>query len=81
MRIQFKYTSRSRPKEFLRGLNSIIDNVASDDYEVLVSLDLDDPKLDNYGNCDAFIGSSTGKIDAGTASSSEMLVGESPSRR
>jgi hypothetical protein len=64
MRILFKYTSRSRPKEFLRGLNSIIDNVASDDYDVLVSLDLDDPKLDHYGNCDAVVGSSTGKIDA-----------------
>lgn len=64
MRILFKYTSRSRPKEFLRGLYSIIDNVASDDYDVLISLDLDDPKLDQYGNCSAVIGTSTGKIDA-----------------
>lgn len=64
MRILFKYTSRSRPKEFLRGLYSIIDNVVSDDYDVLVSLDLDDPKLDQYGNCSAVIGTSTGKIDA-----------------
>ena len=64
MRILFKYTSRSRPKEFLRGLYSIIDNVASDNYDVLVSLDLDDPKLDQYGNCSAVIGTSTGKIDA-----------------
>ena len=64
MRILFKYTSRSRPKEFLRGLNSIIDNCESDNYDELASLDLNDPTLDQYPNCYAQVGSSTGKIDA-----------------
>jgi hypothetical protein len=48
MKILFKYTSRSRPKEFNRGLNSIADNITGGIPDVLISLDLNDPKLDEY---------------------------------
>lgn len=48
MKILFKYASRSRPENFERGLKSIIDNVGSSDYNVLISLDEDDPFINNY---------------------------------
>lgn len=73
MRILFKYTSRSRPKEFLRGLNSIIDNVAIDDYHIIISIDNDDPKLSEYQQLNPninpyltsqFLGTSENKINA-----------------
>lgn len=47
--ILFKYTSRSRPELFERGLVSIIDNLNQPDKAViLVSIDDDDPKLEQY---------------------------------
>lgn len=48
-RILIKYTSRSRPENFERGLKSIIDNVNEpNELRVLVSLDLDDDRLKEY---------------------------------
>jgi hypothetical protein len=47
-RILFKYTSRSRPDLFYRGLKSIIDNCESQNFVILCSLDLDDPTLPKY---------------------------------
>lgn len=47
-RILFKYTSRSRPDLFYRGLKSILDNCESQNFVVLCSLDLDDPTLPKY---------------------------------
>lgn len=47
--ILFKYTSRSRPENFERGLKSIIDNLSQPDKAViLVSLDKDDARLPEY---------------------------------
>ena len=72
MKILFKLTSRSRPENCLRALNSILDNVANPDYLVLISLDSDDPKLPEYErllsqvDITTFIqvGTSRNKIDA-----------------
>jgi hypothetical protein len=47
-RILFKYTSRSRPDLFYRGLCSIFDNCDSSNFIILCSLDLDDPTLSQY---------------------------------
>lgn len=47
MKILFKYASRSRPKQFIRGLESIINNVLSDSYHILVTADLDDDSMDS----------------------------------
>lgn len=47
-RILFKYTSRSRPQLFHRGLLSIINNCQSQNYSILCSLDEDDPTLPEY---------------------------------
>ena len=46
-KIVFKYTSRSRPNNFFRGLNSIIDNCNLDNYEVLCTFDEDDTTMNN----------------------------------
>jgi hypothetical protein len=68
MRILFKYSTRSRRSNFLRGYDSIINNVTSDDYHVLISVDKDDqsmyplPVLD--GNHTFVVGNSKNKIDA-----------------
>lgn len=48
MRILYKYTSRSRPENFERGLRSIIENSESDNYAVLCSFDFDDNRADEY---------------------------------
>jgi len=69
MRILFKYTSRSRRSNFLRGYDSILDKIANRvDYHVLISVDGDDqsmsplPVLD--GNHTFVVGNSKNKIDA-----------------
>lgn len=75
MRILYKYASRSRSDKFRRGLESIAQNSESDNYMALVTLDSDDPKLDQYisevclcsmNNLQVFatIGTSKNKIDA-----------------
>lgn len=69
MRLLFKYTTRSRRTNFLRGIDSIIKNLNNKvDYHILISVDYDDktmfplPQL----NCNHtyMLGDSTGKIDA-----------------
>lgn len=77
MRILFKFPSRSRPQRFIESLDSIISNVESDDYALLISLDEDDPTLTEYDrrlrqymeshrmpNCTIAYGTSTSKIHA-----------------
>lgn len=46
--ILFKYTSRSRPDQFYRGLVSIINKSSSKNYLILCSLDSNDPTLNQY---------------------------------
>jgi len=69
MRILFKYTTRSRRSNFLRGYDSILNNIANrEDYHILISVDGDDqsmsplPVLD--GNHTFVVGRSKNKIDA-----------------
>ena len=69
MRILFKYTSRSRRSNFLRGYDSILNKIANrEDYHILISVDKDDqsmfplPVLD--GNHTFVVGNSKNKIDA-----------------
>lgn len=71
MKILFKYTTRSRPEHFERGLESILDNVVSDDFLILVSTDMDDTTMDKmiekWGEHEKVvfsIGVSKNKIDA-----------------
>jgi len=47
MKILYNYTTRSRPELFKRGLASIIDNSESTDYRIQVSIDEDDPTMNN----------------------------------
>jgi len=65
----FKYTTRSRRSNFLRGYDSILNNIANrEDYHVLIAVDKDDqsmlplPVLD--GNHTFVVGNSKNKIDA-----------------
>lgn len=69
MKILFKYTTRSRRSNFLRGIDSIVKNLANkEDYHILISVDKDDttmfplPEL----NCNHtyVVGESKNKIDA-----------------
>ena len=67
MRILFKFTTRSRPMLFARGMRSIIDNCVSDNYHILVSIDEDDKTMDrnfDYPNTTIVRGTSKNKIDA-----------------
>ena len=72
-RILYKYTSRSRPANFFRGLDSIKNRSVSDNYQVLCSFDLDDLTMNNeevierlkgYKNVSYIFGHSKNKIDA-----------------
>lgn len=72
-RILFKYTSRSRPDLFLRGLSSIFSNCESPNFMVLCSLDLDDETLPEYksaikefplSHIKVVYGNSKNKVDA-----------------
>jgi len=68
MKILFKYTTRSRRSNFLRGYDSIINNVTSDDYHVLISVDSNDATMFPLpvlkGNHTFVVGESKNKIDA-----------------
>lgn len=73
MKILFKYASRSRPERFFHGLNSIINNISSDNYIILATLDTDDTNMNNnvvksklgrIKNIKVDWGTSKGKIDA-----------------
>jgi hypothetical protein len=72
-RILFKYTSRSRPDLFHRGLSSIFNNCESQNFMVLCSLDTDDETLPEYtaaikqfpsSHIKAVYGTSKNKVDA-----------------
>ena len=68
-RILFKYTTRSRRSNFLRGIDSIVENLANkEDYHILISVDYDDKSMFPLPvlNCNHtyVLGESTGKINA-----------------
>jgi len=73
-KILFKYTSKLRPDNFFRGLDSIVNNIVNkDDYFILCSFDIDDHeykkdefmrRLGLYKNMACFFGISESKIDA-----------------
>lgn len=48
MKILFKFTTKSRPQLFKRGMESIINNVISQNYHILITADLDDPTMLNH---------------------------------
>lgn len=69
MKILFKYATRSRRTNFLRGIDSIVNNLSNkEDYHILISVDVDDktmfplPQL----NCNHtyMVGESENKIHA-----------------
>jgi hypothetical protein len=77
MKILFKLTSRSRPDNFFRALDSILENITDSDFGILCSLDEDDQsmnnpivmdRLSNYATSGlefiAHFGKSKSKIDA-----------------
>lgn len=67
MKLLFKYTSRSRPELFERGLKSIIDNCVSNQYKILVTVDENDASMFKYWNdprITTIIGESKNKVDA-----------------
>jgi hypothetical protein len=69
MKILFKYTTRSRRSNFLRGIDSIIDNLADkENYHIYTTFDVDDDKMrplpEIKGNHTYIAGTSKSKIDA-----------------
>lgn len=71
LRILFKFTTRSRPHLFERGMQSIIQNVTNENYQILVSVDTDDTtmpqalyKYENDIKVKICYGTSKNKIDA-----------------
>ena len=67
MRILFKFTTRSRPDLFRRGMQSIIENCVSDNYHILVTVDDDDESMKqefHFPNTTIKSGKSKNKIDA-----------------
>ena len=69
MRIVFKYTTRSRRSNFLRGIDSIINNLSNKvDYHIFTSIDTDDdsmiPLPEIKGNHTYIAGKSQSKIHA-----------------
>ena len=68
MNILFKYTTRSRRSNFIRGYDSIIDNIDNkENYHILVSIDDDDESMKNLslcGNHTIISNKSNSKIDA-----------------
>jgi hypothetical protein len=73
MKILFKYTTRSRPHHFERGMQSILANINPENtkYQILVSVDYDDgsmeaalSKYEEHSNVLICKGYSTNKINA-----------------
>ena len=69
MKILFKYTTRSRRSNFLRGIDSIIDNLSDkENYHIYTTFDVDDDKMrplpEIKGNHTYIAGTSKSKIDA-----------------
>ncbi|HRH53313.1 MAG TPA: hypothetical protein PLN38_08320 [Chitinophagales bacterium] len=62
-KILFKYTTRSRPDWFVRGMQSIIENVNSSNYVILVTLDDDD--AETIAVSKRYLGNPNVKIVAG----------------
>jgi len=65
MRILFKYATKNRPHLFDRGMQSILNNVSSDNFHILVSVDNDDKNhYKEYPNTTIVRGESLNKVDA-----------------
>lgn len=69
LRILFKYTTRSRRSNFLRGIDSIINNLADkENYHIFTTIDADDDKMrplpEVKGNHTFIVGTSKSKVDA-----------------
>jgi hypothetical protein len=69
LNILFKYTTRSRRNNFLRGYKSIVDNISNNEnYHILISIDDDDESMKNieinHGNYTFISGKSISKVDA-----------------
>lgn len=71
LRILFKFTTRSRPHLFERGMQTIIQNVVNENYQILVSVDTDDAtmtealkKYEDNVKVKICYGTSKNKIDA-----------------
>ena len=66
MKILYNYPSRSRPALFRRGVESIIENSDSANFEILAIVDDNDLSLKDYNfdGCTVLIGSSKSKVDA-----------------
>lgn len=72
--IYFKYASRSRPENFFRGLDSIVNNLSNkEDYHIQCTFDVDDSAYNNmafvdrlkkYKNVSYYFGISYNKINA-----------------
>lgn len=84
LKLFFKYASRSRPKAFFRGLDSIIElSNDKENFHILATLDEDDasmvnhPKLKEYEKyCTFIFGRSKNKIDAVNRDLDSELVPE-----
>lgn len=73
MKITYIFPSRSRPEKFFNAINNILELSASDNYEIIAVLDVDDLSMNNeqiipmLNQCDKitpYFGRSTGKINA-----------------
>ena len=69
LRILLKYTTRSRRSNFLRGIDSIINNLADkENYHIYTTFDVDDDKMrplpEIKGNHTYIAGTSKSKVDA-----------------
>lgn len=73
MRILYKYPTRERPEKFFQSLDNFYSLVSHDNYQILVTLDIDDPTVTNidfkqrilkYDNLKCFWGTSHGKVSA-----------------
>lgn len=69
MKILFKFTTRSRRSNFLRGIDSIINNLSDkENYHIYTTFDVDDDKMrplpEIKGNHTYIAGTSKSKIDA-----------------
>ena len=62
MKILFKFATRSRPQKFFECIKNIQDNVESDNYIVLVSLDTDDKTMEWQKIKDRFKEANNGKV-------------------
>lgn len=73
MKLLIKFPTRQRPKKFLETLDLYIANINDDNYEIIISADIDDESMNNYvmreavskyKNCSIYYGNNTSKIEA-----------------